>query len=119
MHMRNGDPVTAQLAWANRRLLAERLDWPEGALEACEDIEPRHPGWSLFWAPANTVPGFEKAAGYWAIRHGMHEAERFAATPAELEQAIQDAPPAEHDYSVEGCAVCAAAYEDRLRRAGL
>lgn len=119
MRLHRGDPVTIEPAWTNRRILAERLDWPAGALDACERIEPEHPGWSIFYCGPNTVPGFEKPAGFWATRRGLHACEVFAADPDELVRAIEDAPPAEHNFGIEGCAVCCAAAEDRLRRAGL
>jgi hypothetical protein len=54
------------LAARNRRLLAERLHWPQGALEECERLDQAHPGWSVVWRPENTVPGFELAAGFYA-----------------------------------------------------
>jgi hypothetical protein len=40
---------TRKLAWHNRRVIAERLGWPDGVLETCEQTEPQHPGWSLSW----------------------------------------------------------------------
>ncbi|WP_433832525.1 hypothetical protein ACQP2E_16360 [Actinoplanes sp. CA-015351] len=32
-----------------RRLKAERLGWPAGVLETCEQTEPLHPGWRITW----------------------------------------------------------------------
>lgn len=36
-----------KLAWHNRQVLAERLGWPDGVLEACERAEV--PGWWVMW----------------------------------------------------------------------
>lgn len=33
------------LAWANRRVLAARLGWPDGTLRACEEVERARPDW--------------------------------------------------------------------------
>jgi hypothetical protein len=33
----------------NRRLVAERLGWPDGALEACSALEADYPAWHVFW----------------------------------------------------------------------
>lgn len=56
----------SELADKNRRILAAR--WPAGRLKTCEDLEAEHPGWSLWWSPGNTVPGFERPAGFLATR---------------------------------------------------
>ena len=52
------------LAWRNRRILAERQDWPDGALEVCESIESEFGDWSPSWMPENTIKGFERPAGF-------------------------------------------------------
>jgi len=38
-------PVGPEPAQRNRRIMAERLHWPPGALENCERIEAEAPGW--------------------------------------------------------------------------
>lgn len=38
-----------ELTERNRELLAARGNWPPGALEACRDLEHRHPGWHAWW----------------------------------------------------------------------
>jgi hypothetical protein len=38
-----------KLAWHNRRLIAERLKWPAGALETCEQLELDNPTWRFDW----------------------------------------------------------------------
>lgn len=34
----------------NRELLAQRLNWPPGALDACRAIEREFPGWYAWWS---------------------------------------------------------------------
>lgn len=95
----------------NQRIIAEALHWPDGALQACADLEDRHPGWGVSWMHENTTPGFERAAGFYATcEHYTHRVEVNAATAAELESLL-DVP--EHDYSVKGCAWCLARLEAR------
>lgn len=59
-------PLGPQLGWHNRRVIADRIGWPEGALEACEAIERVNPDWSPWWQAANTIPGWEAPAGFYA-----------------------------------------------------
>lgn len=81
----------------NRRLIAERLHWPDGALEACEQLESEHPGFEVAWFGENRSarPEFNKPAGFYAWRagdqpgqmwadgwHGRHE--WYGTTPDEL-----------------------------------
>lgn len=44
------------LARSNRRVLAERLGWPAGHLEACEQVDVDRPGWFASWYKANLAP---------------------------------------------------------------
>lgn len=86
-------PVGPELAWRNRRLIAERLGWPVGALQECEWVEREHPGWSPWWQDANEWAG--KPAGYYARRPGQsgpRYPEPYGATPAELVKALEGAP---------------------------
>ena len=46
---------TRALAWHNRQVLAERLGWPAGALEACERTELEHPAWRFNWNQTEQV----------------------------------------------------------------
>jgi hypothetical protein len=48
------DPPGPELAAKNRRLLAERLGWPDGALEACEQLDQAHIGWYTNWSPGGS-----------------------------------------------------------------
>ena len=69
----------------NMRLLAERLGWPGGALEACLALEAAHPGWRAYWSRGPygrpPQPGFR-------VRYddgrGYRPAELYAEDPAEL-----------------------------------
>ena len=54
----------ATLRLHNRWALAERQGWPEGALETCEQLDEKFPGWVVWWLPANTVAGWERPAGF-------------------------------------------------------
>jgi hypothetical protein len=33
----------------NREVIAERLGWPPGAVQACRDLEAHHPGWRVHY----------------------------------------------------------------------
>lgn len=83
------------LAARNRRLLAVRQHWPEGALEECERLDQAYPGWSVSWLDENSCPGFERPACYWAMRApgSGRQTEIFCADPALLAEAIENAPP--------------------------
>lgn len=61
----------SDLAWRNRRLLAERCAWPAGVLEECERLDGEHPDWSVSWLPPNAIPGWERPAGYVAGREDV------------------------------------------------
>lgn len=55
-------PESRELAWKNRRTLARRLGWPDGAAEACERVERAHLRWHPSWCPGygrtRPRPGF-------------------------------------------------------------
>jgi hypothetical protein len=38
------------MARNNLRLIAERLRWPQGALETCVQLEEEFPNWDFTWA---------------------------------------------------------------------
>jgi hypothetical protein len=91
-------PVGPELAWRNRQIIAERLGWPAGALAACEAIELAHPAWYPNYCQANTIPGFEAPAGFYASRRRdavRGERTAYGATPEALREAIEaiEAPP--------------------------
>lgn len=88
-------PTGPELADKNRRVLAERLHWPAGAVEACEQIETEAPGWAVTWAKGGdltwTRPGYYAQPTHWP-RAGMRPF-AYGATPAELRAAISDREP--------------------------
>jgi len=54
-------PLDKATQEANRELIALRLKWPEGALDAVRELEARFPGYNVFWGtgrPADPKPGF-------------------------------------------------------------
>jgi hypothetical protein len=59
-------PGEQDMAERNRRLIAQRLNWPPGALDAVRAIEAACPGWAASWFGDWTVPGWERAAGFYA-----------------------------------------------------
>lgn len=90
-------PPGRDLAWDNRRLLADRLRWPLGALQECEWIDRDHPGWWAAWMDANAWA--KRPAGYYARRwDGDHrDPWQYGVTPRQLAQAIETAPPPWND----------------------
>lgn len=57
------------LLWCrNRRVIAERCNWPADAVEMCERLERERPGWLVSWMAANDIPGWEHPDGYCASR---------------------------------------------------
>jgi hypothetical protein len=57
-----------ELRWKNRRAIAKRTGWPVGAVETCERLDGEHPGWMVWWMPANAIKGWESPPGYCANR---------------------------------------------------
>jgi hypothetical protein len=91
----------------NQRILADRQHWPEGALQACVDLEDHNPGWYVSWLSENVTSGFERPAGFWATYDdpgGHHDAEAFDTDAGKLGERIAEVPP--HDYDLKGCAWC-------------
>lgn len=77
----------------NRRLIAKRLRWPDGALAECTLLEGAHPEWLVYWGrgPLDQEP----QPGYRAIRwvqdeRGHRRVELFAEDPAELPAQMLD-----------------------------
>ena len=52
----------------NRRVIAERTGWPEGAAEECERLEREHPGYSVSWSREWKIgdPVFHRDEGFYA-----------------------------------------------------
>ena len=88
---RRQDAVVACRSRRNRRVFAERLAWPDGALATCERLEDTHPGWSVGYLLENRIRGFERPAGYQATRV-RGEVRLFDPDPERLREAIEHAP---------------------------
>lgn len=84
-------PAGRQLAWANRKVLAERLGWPAGMLEACEQLDREHPDWTAFWRSEVTWAQHPHPAGFVATREGdgLHVC---GVDVAAVTEAIESAP---------------------------
>lgn len=87
-------PVNDDLLRHNRRIIASRIGWPDGAVEACDKLQDAYPDWIPGWQPASTIPGFEHPAGYFASRHSRRHDEppAYGADPLELAAAIEGWP---------------------------
>jgi hypothetical protein len=89
-------PVGPEMERRNRRLIAERLHWPTGTAEQCEQIEDQAPGWSLWWTDRSgwewDRPGFYASRVQW---HRYDDGPRwvYGATPDDVLKAIEDAGP--------------------------
>lgn len=83
-------PVDPEL---NRQLIAERLGWPTGALEACLALEAAYPRWIVHWTSGGTPACPD--AGYRALvqtrRDGRYVA--FSVTAEGLRDALAVADP--------------------------
>lgn len=82
-------PHGPELGQRNRRILAERLGWPDGAVEACESVDDEHPGWHTTWAAGNDQ---RARTGYYATRRGDRGSWVYGATTDELAAAIGGYP---------------------------
>jgi hypothetical protein len=78
----------------NRELIAERLGWPEGAVEACRELEGRWPDWRVDYdtgrVPGSPGPGYAAGLDQSLFWLGYRPALR-APSPEELEELIRDA----------------------------
>ena len=84
-------PLSPELQERSRKLVAERLGWPGGALEACREIESRFPRWYCWWTSSPYPdPGFQPAYG--AARIGaapLGGQSLYARTAGELAELIK------------------------------
>lgn len=81
-------PLGPELLPANRRLLAERLDWPAGAVDECERLDAEFPTWHVFYRHAA-----EEEPGGWYAHHeqvGCRGARRYGTTADELREKIRE-----------------------------
>lgn len=76
-------PPGPELAARNRRILAERLNWPDGALDACERLD--RPGWSANYRREGCGP-----AGFYGTHKCARgpEVEVYGPTADDLDAAI-------------------------------
>lgn len=90
---RRTKPAEESMVLRNRRLLAERLGWPEGALDECLQLEEELPGFEVAWFGEWKVadPAFCRAEGFYAwfagdepLHLGRKRREWYGATAAEL-----------------------------------
>lgn len=85
-------PPGTELARRNRRLIAERLDWPDGAVQECEAVEAERPDWAVTWAAGGGLtwirPGFYAHRLRWSREPWL-----YAATAGELRKRIDAQSP--------------------------
>ena len=87
----------------NRRIMAPRQHWPEGAVEACEKLEQEFPAFEVDWFPRNRSARthFSREPGFYAWREGENPGqmwgdtwhgrqEWYGATPEELANEVRD-----------------------------
>lgn len=81
-------PPGPELYAYNRRILAERLGWPGGAVVVCQLIDHWYPGWHTSWRDANPI--LWRPAGWYAWHDDMHREEHvYGETPQALREAIR------------------------------
>lgn len=87
-------PFTPDLLRHNWRVMAERVGWPDGAVEACERILEAFPDWVPGWQHESKIAGFEHPAGFYASRHHRRydEPSAYGADPVALVVAITTWP---------------------------
>lgn len=79
-------PIGPELRERNREVLAERLNWPEGALEVTRRIEAMNPGTSVWWGIgrlSDPKPGFYARRG-----DGHHARTYYGETAIDLQNAL-------------------------------
>ncbi|MER6891987.1 hypothetical protein [Streptomyces halstedii] len=83
-------PISPEMVERNRELLAERLRWPDGALEDCRLLEELHPGWHVWFdrgsIPTKPDPRYRAEPPPWPRREGLS-----APTASELSELIRQA----------------------------
>lgn len=71
-----------------REIVAERLGWPPGAVEACRAVEEKHPTWYCWWTPGPWPRRGGPAYGAARIHRRVGDANLYADTPSELSELI-------------------------------
>jgi hypothetical protein len=67
-------PIGPELRERNREVLAERLHWPDGALEVTRQLEVMNPGTSVWWGTGRLS---DPKPGFYARRGDGHHARMF------------------------------------------
>jgi hypothetical protein len=71
----------------NLRLIAERLHWPDGAADACLNLEADYPRWTVFWTRGGLPLSPER--GYRAFAEVRKQrGAAFGETPEALREAL-------------------------------
>lgn len=93
--------LKADLVEQNRELIAQRQNWPPGALEAVRGLEGRYPGWSAWYTtgglPADPQPGYrarQKGDGFNRPVLAAPRPQRLAALIEALDGLAGHPPPA-------------------------
>ncbi len=94
-------PPGMKLARYNRRIIAERVGWPVGALEMCEHLDAAYPGWMVWWHPESVIAGWGHPAGYVASRRASGYV--CGVDPAALIAAMGRAPDERHWHFQSTC----------------
>ncbi len=86
-------PTEAELREKNRELFARKDHWPPGALEACERVDAKYPGFytNWHWASGPTYP----RDGYYSHWLASGDSPVYGATIAELHDELQMHPRTE------------------------
>jgi hypothetical protein len=96
-------PPADEMRARNDEVLAERLQWPSGALAQVRELRAKHPGWNVTWSSGEAgswrEPGYYAwpATYTWPARRFIHRAE-----PDELAVVLEMAPEPEPDWSPPG-----------------
>jgi hypothetical protein len=78
----------AELSIKNRRVLAERMDWPDGDVEECEKLDGEYPGCYASFFPRNA--GWSKIGWYATLWRSHHDEPKtlYGTTFEELRSAL-------------------------------
>lgn len=83
-------PIDDDLPRRNRRVLAERQGWPDGALDACLELEQAYPRWAVLWTkgglPRDPDRGYR---AYATVERVLYDV--FAETAEVLRERLADA----------------------------
>lgn len=83
-------PPGPELERSNRLIRATRSGWPDGTVFECQRLARIYPEWHVSWMGACAWAGRPAGFHAWRRSQRIHVC---GATPEELEQAIEAAPP--------------------------